>query len=1585
MREHNRTYGLAKWTIITALFFLCLPPFNASLNAASPLPKLRPAVLPLDLSRAPSTEEIMAAGQLGGQLYPTEDIDLGRPGMTKGRTGMSADTKKIDRNKAINHSFGEAIQKWNRHEYREAALLFKKHVEQYPDSPWASEAVLHVGCDATYQGRFSEAEDSFNWVLETNKEKKHDGAKKLIHKTKIRVAALKVFQNNFDEAMKLFSEVLQQSGDWRERTYASHWLQRLSRYSGNKLAMLNCGLLALAHVLERDGKTQEARKVSGLFPGSEMGQSMKDLREIALDYDYDFVGLKLTAEEIMKAPLPAIIQISGGKEGDRGHYWVLERAEGSRLEFFDPQAGRRYTQTMDEFSREWDGNALVLRQRGATLQIGTLMPDWQLSTFYGGCCGAPPPPSDQGDPGGKDCPNCCVGPYCKKSKDDDDREKKKRKDPCGAPVWSVNMINMNLFVTDTPMWFANPIGPSIEITLSYNSQSSINQYEPFGNKWHFNYASFLIVDTGGQVTVFMPDGRHDLYSPDGSGGYVKPLGVFNTLTRIEENHFQLKFPDGTLYEYDIPYGTTSLQPFLVKIEDRYGQSLKMIYESIGQEIRLSLITDALGRPTRFFYTGGRVAQVVDPIGRSAAFGYDGNGNLIKITDMAGYETNFTYDQTVYLTSMGNARGTWKFYIEPADGIAANSDNYPPPGDGMWANYRITVTDPSGAKEEYMYYAGCDRDEAGCAGRSWHVKPKDYVEWQSQTFNNYRLKVPMTKYFFTNINGKKGRISSVLYPDGGTTRYTYDPVTARPVTIQDAHGHTTSYTYNSRGLKTSVTDAKQKTTTMTYADNHMDLTDVTNGLGNLNMIYDDFHNVTSLTDLLGKSTGFLYDAYGRITSLTNANTDVTLFTYYQSSDEEQKHQLKEIAFGGRTLYSFTYDFAGRIKTRKDPSGLTLTFSYDHLDRVTGIAYPDGKYESYVYSGCCPRLIDGYTDRTGRTTRYAYDVLERLIETRNPDDSVIRYEYDANGNLTKLMDANGNATTFSYDPMDRLTKRTYANGNYETYEYDQADLLIGKTNARNITTQYTYDQNHNLKTTAYSDGTPGVQYAYDDFNRAISRTDGIGTHTFGYDANSRLLSMDGPWDNDTLAYSYDDIGRIATIQQQSGETIQFAYDALARLSAINKGSETFAYAYPPNTASPLPDSLTRGPGGSVTAYQHDALNRLTAITNRKASQEMINANEFTYNSRDHRGSETVTNGNPITSFTNNLVTYDYNNRNQLLSSTSPDRVFSFDKDGNMTKGYTPEGYAFNATYDAENRLKALDYTDAASVVHHRDYYYAGNGLLAKLVADGVETRFVRDGLHVLQERDGTNAVTRSYVWGLGMGAGVGGLLELAQGGQRYKYLYDGKGNVRALIGSDQNIAAAYTYDAFGNLMKKTGTLDQPYQFSTKPYDEKTGLSYYGYRFYAPSVGKWITTDPIWEAGGMNLYGFANNNPLSFIDPEGKHPVVIAIVVLAGVYVAYQAIDAIAEWWRANDCAKQANIEEQRRFGKPDTYMEYKQYSDRDLALKNAAIKGFKVGQNVPGTSFTGPAPMGAGDVVFGVAADILQKPATETLPVVMENYR
>jgi RHS repeat-associated protein len=1385
------------------------------------------SVKPLDLSRAPTTDELMAAGQLGGALFPTRELGDKR------------------RDEAARWDFGKAIEEWNKHEYPKAVHMFRKHVEDFPDSPWAAEALLHVGCDGTYNGRYTEAEAIFQKLITDHQGKDHPGAKMLLNKARQRLALLKVEQNNLGEAEAWFTGLLLDSTDWRQRTYASHWIQRLARYKAANQALLTCGVDALGYVLEKDGRHAAAQQVRTNVPSTMRGHNLADLVNLAAAQGYQLAAIQNTPADLPRLPLPAILHIGARNPGDSGHYWVLDKVTGDQVELFDPQSGRRFHQAVEEFARQWSGRTLVFTKGGSV--PGRKLDLREMEANSGGCCGAPAPPDKTGSP----CRNGSSGSQQAQCPTTPPSQ--------GAPAWSVNMINMNLFVTDTPLWYDPPIGPSVSITVSYNSQSSVTHNEPFGSKWQFNYGSYLVVDTSGSVLIFMPDGRYDVFSPNGAGGYRKPYQVFNTLTRIADNYFELRLPDDTVYVYRIPPGTSSQQPFLTEIRDAHGNPITISYDA---NVHITAITAADGKVFTLSYNAsGLCTNAADPFGRSARFEYDASRNLTKIIDMGGYWSSFTYDANAYLTSIANERGTWGFWIEPS-GPAGNSDNYPPPGDpNTWANYRITITNPVGQREEFFYYGGCDQDwEYGCGGQTWYVSPRDYIPWQSQQVNNYRSRTPKTRYLPT-LSGQQGEISKTLYPEGDYVQYGYDTSTGNRTSFTDTHGHTWRYTFNALGRATSVTDAKGTTTAFTYATNGVDLLSASNGLGQILMAYNPQHDLISLTDRLTNTTTFAYNAYGQILAQVDALAITNDYLY------DASHHLAELRRAGQTLERLTYDAAGRVRTRTDTTGLTVTNDYNGLNQVVRITYPDGRFESYTYSTCCPRLLDSVTDRGGRITLFIHDALKRLVQTVNPEGGITQFGYDANGNRTSLTDPNGNVTTFAYDLDNRLIRKTYADNKGLSFRYDQAGLLTIRTNARGITTAYTYDANHNLLTTKYSDDTPGVTNTYDAFNRRTLVKDGVGTNAYAYDANSRLVSFDGPWADDTITYGFDVLGRRKNLVVQGSQPNGYEYDALNRLTGVRVGAQTYAYTYA--GASPLAQRLDR-PNGSFTAYQYDGLNRLTSLSNRRSTGEVINEFLYAYNAQGLRASETVSNGLTLT-FTNEHVTYDYNRLNQLGTSAPPSQVLAYDHDGNMTRGFTPDGLPFGATYDAENRLKTVSVTNGGSVTHRTTFLYGWNNLVAQ---EGHEqpsqstnlVRCVRDLYLAIQQRDNGNSLVSEYTWGRNKGGGIGGLLKLRQGGKDFSYVYDGKGNVTALVDSSQAAATAYGYDAFGTLVSTAGNLDQPFRFSTKPYMEYTGLLDFGYRRYSPTLGRWLNRDPIGEGDGMNLYAYVRNAPTTRNDPFG-----------------------------------------------------------------------------------------------------------------------
>ncbi len=287
-------------------------------------------------------------------------------------------------------------------------------------------------------------------------------------------------------------------------------------------------------------------------------------------------------------------------------------------------------------------------------------------------------------------------------------------------------------------------------------------------------------------------------------------------------------------------------------------------------------------------------------------------------------------------------------------------------------------------------------------------------------------------------------------------------------------------------------------------------------------------------------------------------------------------------------------------------------------------------------------------------------------------------------------------------------------------------------------------------------------------------------------------------------------------------------------------------------------------------------MTQILTQTSTGETLSLHTFTYNGQDLRAQESLDGSAipPAPAIPETNTTYTTNDVNQLLSTLAPDRTFVYDLDGNMTQGYTKDGYVFTASYDAENRMTSMQYTDSSSVLHRQEFAYSGDGLVAiertyengTLVSD---IRIMRDGMLPILDKDGsTNATLRQYTWGLNLGGGIGGLLHLysASAGQNYAYLYDGKGNVEAMLDNSESVVAAYRYDPFGKLLAKTGSLEQPFGFSTKRYNAPVGMVQYEARNYFPPIGRWDSRDPLGEAGGLNLYAFVGNNPVNWVDPWG-----------------------------------------------------------------------------------------------------------------------
>jgi RHS repeat-associated protein len=208
--------------------------------------------------------------------------------------------------------------------------------------------------------------------------------------------------------------------------------------------------------------------------------------------------------------------------------------------------------------------------------------------------------------------------------------------------------------------------------------------------------------------------------------------------------------------------------------------------------------------------------------------------------------------------------------------------------------------------------------------------------------------------------------------------------------------------------------------------------------------------------------------------------------------------------------------------------------------------------------------------------------------------------------------------------------------------------------------------------------------------------------------------------------------------------------------------------------------------------------------------------------------------------------------------------------MTSGPLPTVPNANSTltWDAENRL--ISTTVAGTATTYK--YDAQSRRIAKIAGTtttSAATLYLYDAWNCIAEYERGTGVSpvlilkKTRLWGTDLSGsmqgagGVGGLLLITDHSTpitSHYPTYDGNGNISEYLTATGTTAAHFEYDPFGNTVVNTDTANLfTYRFSTKPRDQETGLYYYGYRYYDPMTGRWLSRDPIEEKGGENLYGF------------------------------------------------------------------------------------------------------------------------------------
>jgi RHS repeat-associated protein len=176
----------------------------------------------------------------------------------------------------------------------------------------------------------------------------------------------------------------------------------------------------------------------------------------------------------------------------------------------------------------------------------------------------------------------------------------------------------------------------------------------------------------------------------------------------------------------------------------------------------------------------------------------------------------------------------------------------------------------------------------------------------------------------------------------------------------------------------------------------------------------------------------------------------------------------------------------------------------------------------------------------------------------------------------------------------------------------------------------------------------------------------------------------------------------------------------------------------------------------------------------------------------------------------------------------------------------------------------------------YKYDGLGRRIEKNVDGKITRYVYDNEDIILEYDGEGNLIAEYIHG----PGIDEPLMMKRDNQTYYYIADALGSIRALVDTQGFIRQMYEYNAFGEIVQVLDeegapipiedAIPNPYTFTDREYDPETGLYYYRARYYDPRLGRFLQEDPFKGfldiPHSLNLYLYAYNNPIKYIDPWG-----------------------------------------------------------------------------------------------------------------------
>ena len=1008
-----------------------------------------------------------------------------------------------------------------------------------------------------------------------------------------------------------------------------------------------------------------------------------------------------------------------------------------------------------------------------------------------------------------------------------------------------------------------------------------------GSRWSFTYPELAPEEL--DIPAFV---RQNLTSSD-------THRVRDTSRPIGQLPVSLTDPYGHVTHFEYNNGNQ-----ITAVTDPLGRTNRAVFDAWGNMVKT---INALGAVTNYEYDGlSQLIAVTDPLGARSEFDYDLAGEISQITDATGVVTHRAVDRRTgkETTSSGGILGSSFRHVDylgrviiegenntqnfassqPVRRASQNSKSPSASPRNSETVTEFTTYDSAGNPVETLdAHGGLPRRTYDAANRlirevsaAGRTQTFDYdqagrlrrigvglsVPEQKPTVGeNVEWEEPTAWAYTTLTYDAASRIIARTYPDGTTEHTTYDAL-GRIVRVQ--HGaRTATYAYDRCSRLIRMSD---------------------NSAGTRRFIYDAAGQLVTAVDALGYRTHFEYDAAGQMVRTLDATGQVT--TYIYDAAGQLIRTVKGAGSTAEITSTYTYDAAGRLLSENNGER-TRAYSYDYQGggllaslSVNGVCAAEYSYSSGASSiGHRTVTVRDYASASALRDRdsSAFAGIEKpYLEHRFVYDSSDRLiSRSRSGFLRSDDQSNAHADDDIHERLHALNTFIKTGAYTLTYSYDADGYLITSVTPYAKSTRTVDGAGRTVAVTTHATGQPAHDvissvFSYDPLGRLTRIRVGDMVSSWTHERTTGLISdyvreqvltdVRGFEESKVLERTQvirDHNGRVIGLDSTGSDTspdglVLYSYDDAGQLVGARSASHVWEWEYTAGVmvrervfALDSSNGSERSAAGSRVLegeriFTHNEANQLVAVEARAYAGARGDAGElaartitdYSYNLAGERSGEVTT---------------------DKLTGASYSREYSWGAYG----GLTSVTDSISSRVDISHTSLISDAVGEVSAVSD------GEGITVPLMWDA------RSDIPHLLGAGATSAPSSDGGFSqAGIPGGVTPWHTLNVPGLTGSTLDSALGSTPGLP-TDWGVPSASATPIPG--------MPAGFEFTGAGSLRVAGLDMLGARVYDSPSRRFLSTDPKAAIAGSSwfadVYAYAGNNPLEYVDPRGERPMTVA----------------------------------------------------------------------------------------------------------------